>query len=118
MPVVLVADDDRKLRVLFMDALQKAGYGVVEATDGVDAWQNIEDKKAEALVVDVGFDREAGREMLGRLSLSKRRFPVVALCEYSYPTDNLPGLQRMKILSKPVPPEQVAVALATVLKKK
>ena len=55
--------------------------------------------------------------MLGRLALSKRRLPVVVVCDESFPTDRLPRLPQMKVIAKPVPAHQVYQALTTVMGK-
>ncbi len=68
--------------------------------------------------MDIKFDGEAGKEILRRLSLSKRRFPVVVLVDYDYPVGDVPSLSRIKVLTKPVPADQLASAVHAVLSKK
>ncbi|MHC4201726.1 MAG: hypothetical protein ACYSU0_17200, partial [Planctomycetota bacterium] len=80
--------------------------------------KHIESGAAVALVMDVRFDGEGGREILKRLSVSKRTFPTVVLCDYDYPVNELPALGRAKVLTKPIPPDQVIMALETVTRKK
>ena len=61
-PRVLVADDDSMLRLLMREALEQAGFAVVEASDGVDALEKFEEILPDLVLLDVempnldGFD--------------------------------------------------------------
>ena len=88
------------------------------AEETLGAWQKIDGQAAEALVVDLRFDEGGAQEILARLATSRRFFTVVALCDYDFPVNELPSLGRIKVLTKPVPAEQVVSALETLEKQK
>jgi CheY-like chemotaxis protein len=73
-PCVVLAEDDREMRMLLAAALRKAGYDVVEALDGVDlldciAWvvERRSDWSETVLVSDVRMPAMGGLEVLARL---------------------------------------------------
>jgi CheY-like chemotaxis protein len=65
---ILVVDDDPSARVLLRAMLEKRGYGVVEATDGVEALDRFGDGSGVRLVVaDLDMPRMDGLELLWAL---------------------------------------------------
>jgi diguanylate cyclase (GGDEF)-like protein len=52
-PRVLVADDDSMLRLLMREALEQAGFVVVEAADGVRALEQFETSRPDLVLLDV-----------------------------------------------------------------
>ena len=115
---VVVAEMNERRRKEYSVGLTGAGYAPFVVNDGVEAWGKIESHAAEALVVDMRFDGSGAKEVLGRLALSRRLFPVVALCDYDFPVGELPSLGRVKVLTKPVPAEQVVSSLEALMKDK
>ncbi len=53
MKKVLVADDEAKSRELLRTVLEKSGYEIVEAADGVEALRNARDQKPDLLILDL-----------------------------------------------------------------
>ncbi|MHC4247794.1 MAG: hypothetical protein ACYS9X_01570, partial [Planctomycetota bacterium] len=83
-----------------------------------DALTKIDGKAVEAMVIDARFDDGGGREILKRLSITRRLFPCVVICDFDFPVNELPSLGRVKILTKPVQPDQLASAVSAVLAAK
>ena len=72
---VLVVDDERHVRDLYVDALREAGHTVTVATDGVDALRALHDGLVPCVVLaDVRMPRMDGFE----LSLALRRDPSLS----------------------------------------
>jgi CheY-like chemotaxis protein len=74
-PCVVLAEDDREMRMLMATALRRAGWDVVEASDGIDlldciAWviESRDDWGDCVLVSDVRMPGMSGFEALERLS--------------------------------------------------
>lgn len=66
-PLVLVADDDEDILTLVGLRLDRAGYEVVKARDGVEALALVEARTPDLAVVDVMMPRMDGHELVRRL---------------------------------------------------
>jgi DNA-binding response OmpR family regulator len=66
-PVVLVADDDEDILALVGLRLERAGYDVVTAHDGVEALEVAGERPPDLAVVDVMMPRMDGHELVRRL---------------------------------------------------
>jgi two-component system chemotaxis response regulator CheY len=105
---VLVIDDSLMVRRQVGGALRSLGYAVIEAVDGIDALEKLEESPDTHLIVcDVNMPRMNGLEFLERLSARGSTVPVVMLT-----TEGQPELmQRAKSLGakgwliKPFKPE-------------
>jgi len=68
MPNVLVVDDDPAIRVLLKAILEREGFAVVEAGDGVQALACIEQGRFDVIIMDVMMPKLGGLEVLERLA--------------------------------------------------
>lgn len=66
-PVVLVADDDDDILTLVGLRLERAGYEVVTARDGIEALEAVDGRTPDVAVVDVMMPRMDGHELVRRL---------------------------------------------------
>jgi len=66
-PLVLVADDDEDILALVGLRLERAGYEVLTAKDGIEALEVVEQRTPEIAVVDVMMPRMDGHELVRRL---------------------------------------------------
>jgi DNA-binding response OmpR family regulator len=80
-PVVLVADDDVDILSLVGLRLERAGYEVVTAQDGVEALEVVETRTPDIAVVDVMMPRMDGHELVRRLREREdtREMPILIL---------------------------------------
>ena len=79
---VLVVDDDRGVRDLYVDALQEAGHSVTVATDGLDALAKLRDGVMPCVVLaDVRMPRMDGFELSRALARDPQlsSLPVVVV---------------------------------------
>lgn len=79
---VMVVDDSRFVRQQVGIALTAAGYEVIEAVDGLDGAEKIEQCKDLAMVIcDLNMPRMTGLEMLGVVKMGGKNaeLPVVML---------------------------------------
>ena len=88
-PCVVLAEDDREMRMLLAAALRKAGYDVVEALDGVDlldciAWvvERRPDWSETVLVSDVRMPAMGGLEVLARLRSMGWPGPIILITAF------------------------------------
>ncbi len=64
--VILFAEDDRKLRKLYTDALEASGYNVIAASDGAEALDLLHTVKPKLLLLDVMMPNLNGIETCRR----------------------------------------------------
>jgi two-component system, chemotaxis family, sensor kinase CheA len=69
---IIVADDSITTRTLEQSVLEAAGFEVVTAVDGEDAWQRLEADGADLLVADVEMPRMDGFALCRRVRGSAR----------------------------------------------
>jgi CheY-like chemotaxis protein len=72
---ILVADDDRAIRLLLVRVLTDAGYSVVTAEDGVEALDFTRELPPHLILLDLRMPRLSGVEFLAR----SRGIPIVVL---------------------------------------
>ncbi|MEX2281080.1 MAG: type II/IV secretion system protein [Gemmatimonadota bacterium] len=66
-PSVLVVDDDSANRLIARALLDRAGYKVVEAENGEQAWELISARPFHLVVLDLDMPRMGGREVLKKM---------------------------------------------------
>ncbi len=76
-PIVLVVDDDPKLREFVRVNLEMEGYSVREADGAEEALQAIEDQAPELVLLDVVMPGVDGWQMLQRMQERHGSIPVI-----------------------------------------
>lgn len=66
---ILVADDTLPMRIMLQDVLSEAGYEIVTAADGEEAWEIIQEegKNLDLLIIDLLMPKMTGFDILERL---------------------------------------------------
>jgi two-component system cell cycle sensor histidine kinase/response regulator CckA len=82
---VLVVDDEAAVRRFAARVLEREGYVVVEATDGMDALELLSEKGAsiEVVVSDIVMPRLNGVELMQALVVSHPDLPVILMSGYA-----------------------------------
>jgi len=82
--LILVVDDEPMLRSLVGRMLADEGFPVLEAADGREALDALEQfgRDVALVITDVVMPRVSGVELLERLSVSHRGLPVVLMSGY------------------------------------
>src|SRR6202162_6469713 len=118
---ILVAEDHAVNRELLRELLELHGYTVLEACDGREALQMIEQTQPELLLLDIGMPVMEGFAVIRRIRENPRlaKLPVVAITAYAMRGDQERILNSGfdGYLSKPVNPSSLAEELARVLAK-
>src|SRR5579862_8546280 len=63
MKKLLIADDQPSLRLLVSATLASDDYEIVEAADGDEAWQRIQDARPDLALLDVQMPGKTGLEL-------------------------------------------------------
>jgi putative two-component system response regulator len=93
-PTVLVVEDDAAIRLLLTGVLQREGYAVVAATDGLSGLQMVGEHDPDLILLDVGLPGLDGFEVTRRLRLDRRTrtVPVILLTARNGIEDMVHGL--------------------------
>ncbi len=111
--VILVVEDERAVRLLVNNLLQRCGYTVLMAESGVAAlevWKEHQHRIALLLTDMVMPDGMSGRELARRLKQGNPRLKVIYTSGYSAAiTGEVPPLtEGVNFLQKPYPPHHLA----------
>ena len=72
-PYVLVVDDDPDIRFLLCEVLEEEGYEVIEAADGVEAWDALrESERPVVVIVDHNMPKLDGPGLLTHMAHDER----------------------------------------------
>lgn len=101
---ILIADDDEPTRMLLNAALSQKGYALIEAADGEEAWEILQVKKPDLLILDWLMPKLDGIELCRRIrsELSYRPY-IIMLTQVAGTTNIIKGLEAGadEFLSKP-----------------
>lgn len=115
---ILLAEDDRSARRYFEVILQRAGYEVFTAADGVEAMKAALGGPVDAVVTDAIMPHLGGHELCRFLRGHPKlaRLPVIVLSGAEKSPEPRDAADRADAyLSKPVRPEELTSCLARLL---
>jgi CheY-like chemotaxis protein len=119
-PRVLIADDDPQMRRLIRSVLQREGFDVVEAVDGLDALELAEKGGVDLVILDLDMPRLNGLGVLEELRAQVRTacFPVIILtAQHGETEEKALDLGADDYLSKPVQTRSLVARVRAVLKR-
>jgi class 3 adenylate cyclase len=104
--LVLVVDDDEANRMLLRDPLEAHGYGIIEAENGEQALQKVEQRPPDVILLDVMMPKMDGFEVCRRLKKDARtaHIPILMVTALSERMERLMGIAAgaSDFLGKPV----------------
>jgi len=117
--LVLLVDDEPLVRTLAARTLREAGYGVVEAGDGLQAWGHFQREPGSfsALLTDVVMPRMPGTELAARVHAVRPELPVLLMTGYTHADLLARGLEAThgELLTKPFHNDVLLEAVRRVL---
>jgi DNA-binding response OmpR family regulator len=118
-PLVLVADDDLDIVTLVALRLKKAGYDVLTASDGEEAFQAVLEHRPDLAIVDVRMPKVDGLELIRRIRSDHESnlMPVIALSARVQEANIAEGLEAGadEYLKKPFSPKELVELVRTKL---
>ena len=98
MSTILIADDEARIRRLVSDFLKRDGHSIVEAADGREALQILENRHPglDLAILDVMMPGMDGFEVLRELRAQERgdkHLPVMLLTARAEDADQVRGLE-------------------------
>lgn len=110
---ILVVDDERHIVRLVQVNLERAGYQIVTAYDGVEALEKVKSESPDMVVLDVMMPRMDGFEVLKNLQADARyqNIPVIMLTAKAQDADIFKGWASgvSSYLTKPFNPRELLV---------
>ena len=116
---ILVADDDDQMRRLLKMVLEREGYLVEEARDGLDALDHVEAHAPDLILLDVDMPRLDGFGVLEELRarVTTASLPVVMLTGRVESEGKALDLGAQDFLAKPVQPNSLKARVRAVLRR-
>lgn len=121
---LLIIEDEKDARTLFVKALQLAGSSVQAAANASEGFQLFQSGQFDAIICDIGLPDEDGYSFIRRLRNFERgeqKEPVlaIALTAFAQPVDRQKALDAgfQAHWAKPMTPTQLTRSLAEQLPK-
>jgi len=116
---ILVVDDESRMRKLVRDFLEKKGYSVLEAGDGIEAMDLFYKEKEIALVIlDIMMPRMDGWQVCREIRQTSK-VPIIMLTARSEERDELQGFELGvdEYISKPFSPRILVARVEAILRR-
>jgi two-component system response regulator MprA len=117
---ILVVDDDRAVRESLRRSLAFNGYQVDLATDGKEALDAVQQRRPDAMVLDVMMPRLDGLEVCRRMREAGDELPILVLTAREAVLDRVAGLDAGAddYLPKPFALEELLARLRALLRRR
>ncbi|MGM0508641.1 MAG: response regulator transcription factor [Fusobacteriota bacterium] len=115
---VLIADDEKRLRILMRDYLKRENYNIFQAEDGQEALDIFFDNNIDVIILDIMMPKKSGWEVATEIrSLSD--VPILMLTAKGEEEDKLKGfkLGTDEYVTKPFSPKVLVARLKALLKR-
>ncbi|MFC4709930.1 response regulator transcription factor [Enterococcus eurekensis] len=119
MKKILVVDDEPSIVTLLTFNLEKEGYQVASATDGLDGLQLALSESFDFIILDVMLPSLDGIEIMKRLRQEKVETPILILTAKDDPIDRILGLEigADDYLAKPFSPREVIARMKAIFRR-
>lgn len=116
---ILVVEDHLDSREVLADALEFAGYTVIQAADGPEGEEKALQESPDLILLDISLPTKSGWDVLQTIQRDPQtqRIPVIALTAHARPEDEQRALEAgcRSYIPKPVKPKQVLQIISDIL---
>ena len=118
MKTILVVDDEPSIAQIAGDYLRHGGFGVITASNGVDALALARAQRPDLVVLDLGLPRMDGLEVAKTLR-REGDVPIIMLTARIEESDRLAGLElgADDYMTKPFSPRELVARVRSVLRR-
>ena len=116
---ILVVDDESRMRKLVRDFLEREGFRVLEASDGLEAMELFyQDKDIALLILDVMMPNMDGWQVCREVRQTSK-IPIIMLAARSEERDELQGFELGvdEYISKPFSPKILVARVTAILRR-
>lgn len=110
---IIVADDDAMFRAIVKRNLERMGFATIEDETGEHVLEQIRRCRPAACLIDIFMAEREGMETIAAIAELPDRPPVIAVSSNAFYLDVAQSLGADAALRKPVTPEALAAALAS-----
>ena len=108
---IMVVDDDQNIQLVLKYRLEKEGYQVLLAGDGVDALEKVKAEKPDLIILDLTMPRMGGFGFLEEMRSNDKAnsVPVIVLTAYGFESNRARSLElgAVEFMTKPFSPRQL-----------
>lgn len=117
--LIAIVDDEKKIRDMIKSYLHNEGYEIIEAKDGMEALQLIENYSIELMLLDVMMPQMDGLQVLRDIRMNRKKLPIIMLTAKSEEIDMLLGLEMGAddYMTKPFSMRELAARIKAVLRR-
>jgi two-component system phosphate regulon response regulator OmpR len=117
--LILVVDDDARLRSLLSRYLSEKGFRVTTAQDAVEARDRLRFLQPDLMVLDVMMPGESGLDLTAALRREQAGTPVLLLTARGAPEDRIAGFEAGAddYLPKPFDPRELELRIRAMLRR-
>ncbi|PCJ99341.1 MAG: two-component system response regulator CreB [Zetaproteobacteria bacterium] len=115
---ILIIDDDPHIREVVSFALEKAGMGVAEASDGAEGLSAYEKLKSDLIVLDINMPEMDGLDVCKEIRKTSD-VPILFLSSRDEEIDRIIGLEigADDYITKPFSPRELVARVKAILKR-
>lgn len=89
---ILYAEDEKQLSVAVTEILKIENYEVTSVYDGMQAWEEIQKNRFDAIILDIMMPKMSGLEVLAKIREAQIYTPVLLLTAKAETEDRIAGL--------------------------
>jgi len=115
---ILIVDDDREIRTLLGEYLQKHGYRTSAVADGKAMWNILDGARVDLIILDVMLPGDDGFVLCRNLR-ARGNWPVIMLTAKGDDTERIVGLElgADDYMPKPFNPRELLARIKSVLRR-
>jgi DNA-binding response OmpR family regulator len=116
---ILLVDDEAGITENLGPFLERAGYSVTVASDGIEALEKVGSFGPDAIILDVMMPRMDGREVLRQLRVAGNWTPIILLTQVGESAERAMALEEGAddYLNKPFDPKELTARIRAVLRR-
>jgi two-component system phosphate regulon response regulator OmpR len=117
--LILVVDDDQRLRGLLQRFLVERGFRVTTAENAAEAREKLRFLQPDILVLDVMMPGESGLDLTETLRRERSDLPILLLTARGAPGDRIAGFEAGAddYLHKPFEPDELLLRIRAILRR-
>lgn len=116
--VILCVDDEVDILELFRDEFVDAGFKVLEASNGAEAFDLFQSNKIDCIVSDIRMPGGDGVSLVKNVKETGAELPIFLVTGFSdYTAEDLSGLGVSAVIFKPFDLEEVVEMITNTIKK-
>ncbi len=116
---ILVVDDEPSIVTLLTFNLEKAGYEVISANNGLDAIEKVTSEKLDLVILDLMLPEMDGMDVCKQLRQQQIMVPILMLTARDDELDTILGLElgADDYMTKPFSPREVIARVKAILRR-